>query len=119
VLIVDDNQDAADSVAMLLEMSGHAIRVVYHGADALEAWQAFAADVVILDIGLPDMSGYEVAARMREAGFDGVAIALSGYGQPNDKQRARDSGFDFHLVKPVELGALEEAMQGPRADAAR
>jgi CheY-like chemotaxis protein len=110
VLIVDDNQDAAETVAILLQLSGHQTKVVFQGEDALQGWKAFQADVVILDIGLPDMSGYEVVSRLRQDGFTGVAIALSGYGQPEDKRRALESGFDLHFVKPVEGDALEKAL---------
>jgi PAS domain S-box-containing protein len=115
VLIVDDNEDAADTVSMLLEMSGHETRVVYQGERALSSWKAFNPDVIVLDIGLPDLSGYQVVGRLRQEGFSGVAIALSGYGQPEDKRRALDSGFDVHLVKPVENGALEQALATIRA----
>jgi PAS domain S-box-containing protein len=110
ILVVDDNEDAADTIAMLLEMSGHVTKVVYHGTEAIDAWSSFKPEVVLLDIGLPDLSGYEVVARLRKAGFSGLAIALSGYGQPKDKRRALESGFDAHLVKPVEPGALESAL---------
>jgi len=110
VLIVDDNQDAAETAAMLLEMAGHETKAVFLGNDGLRGWKTFKADVVVLDIGLPDLSGYEVLRRLRQDGFNGVAIALSGYGQPEDKRRALDSGFDVHLVKPVEVDALEKAL---------
>jgi CheY-like chemotaxis protein len=112
VLIVDDNCDAADTVSMLLELAGHQTKVVFQGEDALKSWKAYQADVVILDIGLPDLSGYEVVARLRQEGFSGVAIALSGYGQPEDRRRALDSGFDLHFVKPVDSDALEKALAG-------
>jgi PAS domain S-box-containing protein len=111
VLVVDDNQDAAATIAVLLKMAGHETRVVFHGNEALDQWQSFAPDVIVLDIGLPDLSGYEVATSLRKAGFDGVAIALSGYGQPEDKRRALSAGFNIHLVKPVEPRALEDALQ--------
>jgi CheY-like chemotaxis protein len=111
VLIVDDNQDAAQTIAMLLQFSGHETQVVFHGREALQLWKSFQPDVVVLDIGLPDLSGYEVAAQLRASGFLGVAVALSGYGQPEDKRRALSSGFNCHLVKPVEPLALENALQ--------
>jgi PAS domain S-box-containing protein len=111
VLVVDDNQDAAETTAMLLQFSGHETRTVFHGEDALNVWPEFKPDVAILDIGLPDLSGYEVISRMRQAGFRGLAIALSGYGQPEDRRRALEAGFDLHLVKPVDLQALESATQ--------
>ena len=110
VLIVDDNEDAAETVAMLLELSGHQTKVALRGGDGLQSWKAFQPDVVVLDIGLPDISGYDVVGRLRQEGFRGLAIALSGYGQPEDKRRALNSGFDLHLVKPVEAGSLEKAL---------
>jgi PAS domain S-box-containing protein len=110
VLIVDDNEDAAETVAVLVEMSGHETKVVYRGEGALTGWKAFNPDVVILDIGLPDLSGYEVVGRLRQEGFGGLAIALSGYGQPEDKRRALASGFDLHFVKPVDHDALEKVI---------
>jgi PAS domain S-box-containing protein len=110
ILIVDDNQDAADSISLLLQLSGHETAVVYEGGLALEKWRTFLPDTVLLDIGLPDLDGFEVIRRMRAGGFTGFAIALSGYGQPEDKRRAREAGFDTHLVKPVAHEALESAL---------
>jgi CheY-like chemotaxis protein len=110
VFIVDDNTDAADSIALLLQLSGHQTKVVYGGAQAIECWQAFAPGVVLLDIGLPGMDGYQVIQKLRASGYEGHAIALSGYGQPEDARKALRSGFDAHLVKPVELEALERAL---------
>jgi PAS domain S-box-containing protein len=110
ILIVDDNRDSAESIAMLLEMSGHQTKFIFHGEEALSAWKAFGADVVILDIGLPDISGYQVIERLRKEGFSGLAIALSGYGQPEDKRQALAAGFDAHLVKPADAIALEQAL---------
>jgi len=110
ILVVDDNEDAADTIAMLLEMSGHVTKVVYHGTEAINVWSAFGAEIVLLDIGLPDLSGYEVVASLRKTGFAGLAIALSGFGQPEDKRRALESGFDAHMVKPVDPVALESAL---------
>ncbi len=110
ILIVDDNRDSAETIAMLLEMAGHQTKVVFHGAEALNAWQPFGADVVVLDIGLPDLSGYEVVRRLRRDGFTGLAIAVSGYGQAEDKRQAFASGFNAHLVKPADAAALEAAL---------
>ncbi len=115
VLIVDDNIDAADSIAMLLQMSGHQTQVVYGGEEALAAHASFDPEVVVLDIGLPGMDGYEVVQELRESGFAGRAIALSGYGQPEDMQNAMRAGFDAHLVKPVDLDALERALSADKA----
>jgi signal transduction histidine kinase/CheY-like chemotaxis protein len=112
VMIVDDNVDAADSLALLLSLEGHETVCVYSAAAALQRVSAFAPDVVLLDIGLPDTDGYEVARRIR--GLPGCAaitlVALTGYGQPEDRERALAAGFEAHLVKPVDLGALEQML---------
>ncbi len=109
VLIVDDNADAADSISLLLQISGHKTTVVYDGESAITACAESAPDVILLDIGLPGLDGYQVIQKLRADGFTGRAIALSGYGQPEDTRRAMASGFDAHLVKPVELDELERA----------
>jgi CheY-like chemotaxis protein len=108
ILIVDDNADAADSLALLLEMDGHTTRSVYGSLAALESAGAFDPHVVLLDIGLPGMDGYEVARRMRARGSKAQIVALTGYGQRDDQARSRDAGFDAHLVKPVDLQLLRE-----------
>jgi two-component system, sensor histidine kinase len=108
ILIVDDNADAADSLALLLEMDGHTTRSVYGSLAALESARAFDPHVVLLDIGLPGMDGYEVARRMRARGSKAQIVALTGYGQRDDQVRSRDAGFDAHLVKPVDLQLLRE-----------
>jgi PAS domain S-box-containing protein len=108
VLVVDDNHDAADSLGMLLEMLGAEARVTYDGAAALDALSSFRPQVVLLDLGMPVMDGWEVARRIRE-GADGapLLVALTGWGQPDDRRRTREAGFDQHLVKPVDLSALK------------
>jgi signal transduction histidine kinase/CheY-like chemotaxis protein len=112
VMIVDDNVDAADSLALLLSIEGHETACVYSAAAALQRVSAFAPDVVLLDIGLPDTDGYEVARRMRD--LPGCAaitlVALTGYGQPEDRERALAAGFEAHLVKPVDLAALAQML---------
>lgn len=112
VLIVDDNEDAANSLAMVLQLSGHETASVYTAADALEHAAVFKPDVVLLDIGLPGMDGYEVAQRLRELpGLRGVKlVAVTGYGRSDDRQRARDAGFDDHLTKPVEFEVLDRTL---------
>ncbi|MEO8605045.1 MAG: PAS domain-containing protein [bacterium] len=112
ILIVDDNEDAANSLAMLLELDGHEVKAVYTAGSALACATSFEPDAVLLDIGLPDMDGYEVARRIRALPRAGVIrlIALTGYGQADDRERALEAGFDDHLVKPVELSALERAL---------
>jgi len=106
VLIVDDNIDAADSLAMLLKLDGHDAESVYDPSIALQRVGEFDPEVILLDIGLPVMDGYEVARRLREIGNKARLVALTGYGQAKDVQRARAAGFDSHLVKPVELPDL-------------
>ena len=109
VLLVEDNVDAADSLTILLELLGHDVRVAYDGLAALDAVRAGVPDVVLLDIGLPGLDGYEVARRIRElAGAERVVlIALTGYGRDEDRARTQAAGFDLHLVKPVDPDALE------------
>ena len=109
VLVVDDNIDAADTLAALLEMSGHAIRVANDGYQAIEAAQAFRPQVVFLDIGLPGMNGYEVARRLREVpGMEsGILVALTGWGTREDRERSSEAGFDHHLTKPADMAAVE------------
>jgi two-component system CheB/CheR fusion protein len=114
VLLVDDNRDAADSLALLLQASGHEVRTAHDGLAGLEAARAARPEVVLLDIGLPRMDGYEVARRLRaQLGHDVVLVALTGYGQADDRRRAREAGFNIHLVKPVDLDALERLLASP------
>jgi signal transduction histidine kinase/CheY-like chemotaxis protein len=113
VLIVDDNVDAADTLAMLLELDGHTTRAVYTSQDVLHQAPTFAPDVVLLDIGLPGMNGYEVAEKLRAMpALTGVLrlIAVTGYGKSEDHQRTKSSGFDDHLVKPVDPATLTAAL---------
>ncbi len=106
ILIVDDNADSADSLAMILNHSGHTAQPVYGAADALEQAAAFDPEIVLLDIGLPGTDGYEVARQLRGRGSNARLIAITGYGQPEDVRRAQDAGFDAHMVKPVDLQHL-------------
>ena len=112
ILIVDDNVDAANSLAALLSHEGHETRVAYSGRDALESVDAFLPEVALLDIGLPEMDGYQVAHHLRARSDlnDLKLIALTGYGQVEDRQQTRAAGFDAHLVKPVDLLALEDVL---------
>jgi signal transduction histidine kinase/DNA-binding response OmpR family regulator len=116
VLVADDNQDAAESLSMILEMAGHEVRVVHDGLAALSAAQSFRPDTVLLDIGMPQMNGYEVArALRREPWGTGInLVALTGWGQESDRQKAMDAGFDHHLTKPVDPDALEALLRSPR-----
>lgn len=114
VLIVDDNVDAATSIAMLLTAQGHHVEAVYSSRDALKAVERFRPEVALLDIGLPEMDGYELASRLRDLpACDAMRIvALTGYGQPEDRQRALAAGFDDHLVKPIDVRVLERTLAG-------
>jgi PAS domain S-box-containing protein len=109
VLVVEDNVDAADMLSLMLRLAGHETRVVHDGASAPDAAVAFLPHVVLCDIGLPGVSGYEVARRLRERPelASTRLVALTGYGQDEDRRRAREAGFDHHFVKPVEPRALE------------
>ena len=108
ILVVDDNHDAAEATKVLLELGGHEVKMVGSGADALASAPVFAPHVVLLDIGLPEMDGYVVAQRLRELAETRGAclIALTGYGQPADRERARSAGFDHHLTKPADPDSL-------------
>jgi CheY-like chemotaxis protein len=107
-LVVDDNRDAADSFAMLLKLLGNEVATAHDGHSAIDAASTFKPDIVFLDIGLPGMSGYEVARRLRESASTLTLVAVTGWGEEEDRQRSREAGFDHHLVKPVELSTLEK-----------
>jgi signal transduction histidine kinase len=114
ILIVDDNVDAAESLAALLRLAGHETRLAFDGPSALTAAGEFRPTVVLLDIGLPGMSGYEVARCLRQNAShrDLLLIAVTGYGQEEDRQQARDAGFDYHFVKPMDPDVLHELLRG-------
>ncbi len=114
ILVVDDNVDAADSLAMLLQLDGHDVEAVYGGAAAIEAVRRRQPQMVFLDIGLPEMDGYEVARQLRKHDFAAPLrlIALTGYGQQEDVERSYAAGFNDHLVKPVSAQALETILAG-------
>jgi PAS domain S-box-containing protein len=113
ILVVDDNEAAADTLAELLGIYGHEVRVVHNGRAALDALADWWPDLMLLDIGMPGVDGYEVARRVREqAGSDEIKlIALTGWGQEKDLELARDAGFDHHLLKPLDLQALSEILK--------
>jgi CheY-like chemotaxis protein len=117
ILVVDDNVDGANSLAMYLRMQGHEVRIANDGPAALDAAQALQPEVVLLDIGLPKMDGYEVARRLRaQAGTkDALVVAVTGYGQEEDRRRAQEAGFDAHLVKPADISALQRLLSGLEA----
>jgi len=108
ILVVDDNTDAADAVAVLLEIEGHEVRTAYSGLAALAQARAWAPDAMVLDIGLPDMDGYELARKVMALKITPppLLIALSGYGLAGDARRAREAGFSHRLLKPVEPDSL-------------
>ena len=112
VLIVDDNEDAANSLALVLRLSGHETASVYSAAEALVQAAVFQPEVVLLDIGLPGMDGYEVAQKLRDIpGLRNVRlVAVTGYGRSDDRLRAREAGFDAHLTKPVEFSVLDRSL---------
>ncbi|SDJ55926.1 PAS domain S-box-containing protein [Paraburkholderia steynii] len=116
ILVVDDNHDAADSLGMLLKLYGADVCVVRDGPAALAALDTYRADVVLLDIGMPGMDGYEVARRVREKPdfHDVTLIALTGWGQEEDRRQSKDAGIDHHLVKPVNVSALERLLADTR-----
>jgi two-component system CheB/CheR fusion protein len=119
VCVVEDNLDAALTLVDLLEIWGYEVRAVHDGLSAVTAVPEFHPDVLLLDIGLPGIDGYEVARRLRRrAELDGLLIvAVTGYGQDDDRQRAREAGFDHHLVKPLDLEALRRLLaDAPRLD---
>jgi PAS domain S-box-containing protein len=115
ILVVDDNEDAAESLAQFLRMKGQEVRTAYRGPAALEAAGAFLPEVVLLDIGMPGMDGYEVARRLRrESGLEKILlVALTGYGREEDRRRSREAAIDHHLVKPVDPEALGTLLAHP------
>jgi PAS domain S-box-containing protein len=121
VLVADDNADAAASLSMILKMHGHEVRTAYDGQEALELADAFEPNVALLDIGMPHVDGYELCRRLRERpyGRDMLIVALTGWGQAEDKQRSEDAGFDEHLVKPADIRALERLLGAAEKDIQR
>jgi signal transduction histidine kinase len=112
ILVADDNRDAADSMTMILKLNGHEVSVAYSGEEALRIARETTPKVMILDIGMPGLSGYEVAAAVRREpwGAQILLLAVTGWGQAGDKDRARAAGFDYHLTKPVDLDQVERLM---------
>ena len=113
ILVADDNEDAGETLAMLLRLDGHEVHVATDGLEAIEMFGRLQPDVVILDIGMPGLSGHEVAQRIRDSGGERPVklIALTGWGQKADKDRAAASGFDHHFTKPVEPDVLSALLQ--------
>jgi CheY-like chemotaxis protein len=110
ILIVDDSEDGAESLALLLELAGHETHKAHDGLAAVEAAERVRPDAILLDIGLPKINGYEACRRIRNQpwGKHIVLVALTGWGQDEDRQQAQEAGFDVHMVKPVDHDALME-----------
>jgi len=109
VLVVDDNEDAADSLATLLGVMGYEVRTAYDGPEAITAADEFQPAVALLDIGLPQLSGYDIARHVRQRrGNEVLLVAITGWGQEGDKLKAREAGFDHHFTKPADFGVLLE-----------
>ena len=119
VLVVDDNRDAATSLAMVLELSGFETQIAYDGLQAVASAESFMPDVLLLDIGLPKLNGYEVARHIRAERWGGsmLLIALTGWGQLEDRKKSKAAGFDLHLVKPVDIDELMKLLSEPIATA--
>src|SRR5262249_41008758 len=108
ILVVDDNRDSAESLSMLLRIMGNDTETAHDGLETLRVGAAFRPDVILLDIGMPRLDGYETARRIRQTpwGKPVVLVAKTGWGQDDDKRRSREVGFNFHMVKPVDPAAL-------------
>lgn len=114
-MVVDDNYDAAESMGLLVKLWGHETRIVHDGRSAVDLCRTFKPNVVLLDLGLPGMSGYEVARCLREEHGDSMLLyALTGYGQTEDKERSKAAGFDHHLVKPIDPDTLKALLNSPK-----
>jgi PAS domain S-box-containing protein len=116
ILVADDNVDAADGLKLLLELSGDQVRVAYDGVSALSVAREFRPHIALLDVGMPKMDGYEIARRLRDdpQTRHAILIAVTGWGQAEDRRRSKEAGFDYHLVKPVEPSALERLLESIR-----
>jgi CheY-like chemotaxis protein len=119
VLVVDDSHDAAESLAMLLELEGHEIHTAHDGAEAVRTAERVRPDVVLMDIGLPIVNGYEACRLIRTQawGASMVMVALTGWGQEDDREQSRAAGFDLHLVKPVDHAELSRVISSARPHA--
>jgi CheY-like chemotaxis protein len=114
VVIIDDNRDAAHAMSMLVEELGGAVRTAHDATAGLKVVEEFCPDIVFLDIGMPGMDGYDACRRLRQTPAERpiVIVAVTGWGQPEDKKRALEAGFDAHLTKPVDLAALADVLAG-------
>ena len=118
LLVVDDNVDAAEALSQLLKQSGHEVRLATDGPAALDTVAQAAPDVIFLDIGMPGMSGYDVARALREMprGEEFVIVAVTGWGTAEDKSKAKAAGFDHHLTKPADFDAVEQILESVTND---
>jgi len=116
ILVIEDNRDSADSLCLLLECYGHEVAVAYSGQDGVQTAEHYQPDVVLCDIGLPGLDGYEVARQLRDNPVTAKArlIAVTAYGRDEDRRRSHEAGFEQHLVKPVDPDALRRLLQPPR-----
>ena len=119
ILVADDNRDNADSCTMLLQMDGHEVRTCYSGPDALAVAAEFMPHMMLLDIVMPEMTGYEVARKVRAAawGRKVVLVAITGWGQVEDRRKALEAGFDHHFAKPISMDVIKPLIAQCRADA--
>jgi CheY-like chemotaxis protein len=120
VLVVDDNKDAAMSLATMLTLMGNETRTAHDGEEAIDVAAAYRPDLILLDIGMPRLNGYQTAQRIREQSWSkGMAlVALTGWGQEEDRRKSQEAGFDSHVVKPIEFTALETLLANLQADSA-
>ena len=118
VLIVDDSHDAAESLAMMLQFDGHETHMAHDGFEAIDAAEQLRPEIVLLDIGLPRLNGYEACRRIRQEpwGKQMTLVALTGWGQEEDRQRSREAGFDTHMVKPIDFDVLRKLLASLPAD---
>jgi len=113
VLVADDNRDSADSLAILLQLDGHEVRVAYSGEDALAMGTRFRPQLMLIDLSMPGMDGYSLARQIRanEWGSAVILVAVTGLGEEDVQRKTRDNGFDHHLVKPVEISSLQSLLK--------
>jgi DNA-binding response OmpR family regulator len=111
ILVAEDNRDGADMLAVLLRLGGHEVHVAYDGPHALQLIKTMAPHLALLDIGLPGLSGLEIARNLKTTGHRTVLIAISGWGRPSDREAAREAGFEDYFLKPVEIARLDALLQ--------
>lgn len=112
VVVADDGRDSADSMAMLLTVMGHDVRVAYDGQEAIDVAETFRPHVMILDVGMPKLDGYEAARRVREQswGREVLLVAMTGWGREDDHRRSEESGFDRHFTKPADMSEIQQVL---------